>query len=420
MSMSPKLSSKDREILQNLASQVAQIAQLPVNRERAKLWGKLNELKSVRPLVWIDDIPWHEMNVDDELTVQTSDPWAQQLETNFRRTLYQWHHMPVDLIVSEFFDCEMVIHDSEFGIVEDVDIVKTDDKSDVVSRHFRRQIVEPQDAEKIKMPIITYDAQATEEKYQLMTDLFSSIMPVKKVGIKHIWFTPWDNIIRWWGVQEAMMDLVMRPEMVNAVVSRFVDACLYQLEQYEKLNLLTTNNDNVRIGSGGYGYTSELPGQNFDPGHIMPNNMWGCSTAQIFSSVSPDMHWEFALRHEMRWLKKWGLTYYGCCEPLDIKMEIMRRIPNLRKISMSPWVDVERAVNLVGENYVFSFKPTPAIFAEGLWDSNKIKQDISAFLEISRGCHVEIIMKDISTVQYQPHRLWDWAKIVMQTIYEKY
>ena len=122
------------------------------------------------------------------------------------------------------------------------------------------------------------------------------------------------------------------------------------------------------------------------------------------------MHWEFALKHEMRWLERWGLTYYGCCEPLDIKMDLMRRIPNLRKISMSPWVDVERAVRLVGSDYVFSRKPTPAVLAEDTWQPEQARQHLRDFLERARGCRVELIMKDISTVRYQPRRLWEWER----------
>ena len=75
--------------------------------------------------------------------------------------------------------------------------------------------------------------------------------------------------------------------------------------------------------------------------------MWGCSNAQIFSEVSPAMHWEFAVKHDLRWLSRWGLTYYGCCEPLDQKIDILRRIPNLRKISASPWCNTERLVEKV-------------------------------------------------------------------------
>ena len=133
-------------------------------------------------------------------------------------------------------------------------------------------------------------------------------------------------------------------------------------------NLLSLDCNNTRIGSGGYGYTWDLPGAAFDPARVLPHNMWGCSNAQIFSEVSPDMHWEFALRHDLRWLERWGLTYYGCCEPLDRKIHLLRRIRNLRKISVSPWNDFDRIVREVGGDYVLSFKPSPAIFVEEAWN----------------------------------------------------
>jgi hypothetical protein len=144
--------------------------------------------------------------------------------------------------------------------------------------------------------------------------------------------------------------------------------------------------------------------------------MWGCSNAQIFSAVSPEMHWEFALQHDMRWLRRWGLTYYGCCEPLDRKIRILRRIPNLRKVSVSPWNDMERMAGELGGDYVFSFKPNPAIFAEDAWNPERAKAELVDLLEKTRGrCHVEIIMKDISTVRYRPERLWEWAGIAVET-----
>ncbi|NLF01769.1 MAG: hypothetical protein GX601_12410, partial [Anaerolineales bacterium] len=146
----------------------------------------------------------------------------------------------------------------------------------------------------------------------------------------------------------------------------------------------------------------------------MPHNLWGNATAQIFSIVSPEMHWEFALKHEMRWLERWGLTYYGCCEPLDIKMGILRRIPNLRKVSMSPWIDTERAVAEVATDYVFSRKPTPAVFAEDRWRPELARQQLREFLDVARGCRIELVMKDISTVRYQPQRLWEWERIAME------
>ena len=134
------------------------------------------------------------------------------------------------------------------------------------------------------------------------------------------------------------------------------------------------------IFTGGYGYTRELPGADYDPAYVKPHNMWGCSNAQIFSEVSPQMHWNFAVKHDLRWLARWKLAYYGCCEPLDQKIEILKRIPNLRKVSISPRCNTDRAVAKLGPNYVLSRKPNPAILAEDRWHPERARQDLREFL----------------------------------------
>ena len=409
-----RLSTRDTDVLRRLAGDLAEIAALPIHRERAGLWQKLNDLDSRRPMVWINEIPWHEMDVDGELTLATEHPWARDQERDLRRTLYQWRRLPGDMIVSDFLVCPLAIHSTDFGILEDVDIVRTDAASDVVSRHFKIQIRDFPDLEKIRMPVVTHDEAATHYRFEAMCRVYDGTLPVRKLGQTHIWFTPWDYLIRWWGIEEAMIDLVERPDLVHAGVERMVDAWMVELDQFESMNLLALDCDNTRIGSGGYGYTSRLPGEPFDPAHVRPGNMWGCSNAQIFSEVSPRMHWEFAVEHDLRWLARWGLAYYGCCEPLDQKIEVLRRIPNLRKISVSPWCDTKRVVEKIGADYVLSRKPSPAVFAEDVWHPERARQDLVDFLDETRGCHVELIMKDISTVRYQPQRLWEWASIATE------
>ena len=408
------ISQADRDVLRRLAEQQAEIAALPVQREKAELWTKLNGLEPTRPLVWINEVCWHQMNVENELTPQTTDPWAQGVEMGLRRLLYQWRHMPGDMVVNDYLSSPLTIHSTGFGLEEDVDIVRTDAASSIVSRHFHPQIVEPEDIEKIKMPRVTHDEAASEANYQRMVDIFGDIIQVRKVGQKRIWFAPWDELIRWWGVQEAMMDLVLRPQMVNDIVSHLVDANLCELEQWEALNLLSRNDDNTRVGSGAYGYVDELPGDDYDPSYVRPHNMWGNATPQIFSEVSPKMHWEFALQHEMRYLERWGLTYYGCCEPLERKMDILRRVPNLRKISMSPWVDFKKAAAELGTDYVYSHKASPSVLAEDNWRPGLARRQLQEALEKAQGCRIEIIMKDISTVRYEPQRLWEWEKMAME------
>lgn len=412
------LPAGDREILRTLASQIAEVAALSVHQEKARLWRKMNDLQSERPMVWINEICWHEMDVDGELMLRTRHPWAREQENNLRRMLYQWRHLPGDMIVADWLACPLAVHSTDFGICESVDTVTTDLASDIVSRHFHIQIRGFEDLEKIRMPVVTHNARATELSHQAMCDVYAGIMPVRKLGQTHIWFTPWDYLIRWWGIEEAMLDLHERPALVHAAVDRMVDAWMVELDQFVAQNLLALDANNTRIGSGGYGYTQSLPGPDFDPAWVKPHNMWGCSNAQIFSDVSPAMHWEFAVEHDLRWLARWGMVYYGCCEPLDRKMDVLRRIPNLRKVSASPWCRTPRLVENVGADYVISRKPSPAVFAGDGWHPEQARADLRQFLQAARGCHVELIMKDISTVRYHPQRLWEWARIAMEVAEE--
>ncbi|MEG1175668.1 MAG: hypothetical protein RSD27_07395 [Ruthenibacterium sp.] len=412
------LTQAEKDILRALGAEIAAIAALPVHAEKATLWKALNDKKSVRPMVWINEIPWHEMNVDDELTLRCVHPWARELEDKLRKTIYQWRHMPGDMIVSDFIECPLIIHSTDFGIVEQVRLAKTDENNEIVSREFVVQLADFDDIEKIKMPKLTYLAQETEHAFALMQEIFAGIIPVKKVGQTHIWYTPWDYLIRWWGVENAMIDLVDQPELVHAAYERMVAAWMTELDQFEQMNLLALDCNNTRIGSGGYGYVSDLPAQPYAPEHVMAHNMWGCANAQIFSSVSPEMHWEFAVEHDLKWLSRFGLTYYGCCEPLDGKADVLRRIPNLRKVSVSPWCNTARAVENLGGSYVLSHKPSPAVFATSSYDAAQAESQLRTFLETARGCHTELIMKDISTVKYQPQRLWDWEKTAMRLAQE--
>jgi len=405
------LSSQEKDVLRRLGEKIANIAALPVHKEKARLWQRMNDLQQERPMVWIDESPWHEMNVNDELTLRTSHPWARELEQSLRQTIYQWEHMPCDMIVNDYLDCPAVFYTPGFGIVEQVDTARTDDLNNIYSRHFKIQIKEPEDLEKIQMPKITCMEKATQYRLDAMNDLFSDIIPVKLSGVRHIWFTPTDYLIRWWGIEELLMDLYLRPEMVHAAYERMVDAWMVELDQFENLNLLSLDCNNSRIGSGGYGYTNDLPGKDFDPSHVRAHNTWGSSNAQIFSSVSPEMHREFAVEHDLRWLRRFGLNYYGCCEPLETKADVLACIPNLRKVSVSAWVDQKRAVENLGDRYVLSRKPTPSVFVE--WNAAEAEKQLKEFLDVAKGCHVELIMKDISTVGYKPQHLWKWAEIVM-------
>ncbi len=412
-------SSVDREILRRLADRKARLAALPVQAETKEGWRRLNDLEPGKPMVWINEICWHELRQAPELACACTDPFLRGIEQDLRREQYQWEHLPVDMVVEDVVRCPLAIHDSGFGIDEETDIVRTDATSDVVSRHFHRQIQREEDLEKIRTPVVRHDEAESRRRLDLLRSLIGDLIRVEPCGIPGSWFAPWDELCRWWGPQEALMDLIERPALVHAAMDRLLNAYLARLDQWEQLNLLASNLGNHRIGSGGLGYTRHLPPTDADPAHWRAQDLWGSATAQIFSEVSPAMHEEFALEYELRWLKRWGLTYYGCCEPLHLKLEMLkRRVPNLRKISMSPKADLERAVPQIGRAYVISHKPNPAVLATDAWNVTQAEQDLRAALDRYRGACVEVILKDISTIRYEPGRLHDWAAMARRVTAE--
>ena len=370
-------------------------------------------------MVWINEIPWHEMNVDDELTLRTAHPWARELETRLRRTLYQWRHMPGDMVVSDFIECpaghpqHRLRHPGGGRRRAGPTPPTTSSPGISTSRSGSRRT-----SRRSACPSVTHDEETTAVVFDAMQGLFRDIMPVRKVGQTHIWFTPWDYLIRWWGLEEAMVDLVERPEMVNAAVERMVDAWMVELDQFEALNLLSLDCNNTRVGSGGFGYTWDMPGRPLRPGARHCRTTCGAARTRRSSPRSP---------RRCTGSSPFGTTcagssagssrYYGCCEPLDRKIDLLRKIPNLRKISVSPWNNFERVIREIAGDYVFSFKPSPAIFVDETWSPEKARAYLTGVLDKARGtCHVEIIMKDVSTVRYRPQNLWDWARVAMEVV----
>ncbi|MHC4353837.1 MAG: hypothetical protein ACYS0H_14095, partial [Planctomycetota bacterium] len=398
----------EKDTLRRLAEKKAEIAALPIHARKREMWTKMNRLEVTKPMLWMNERPWHELGIYKQC--ECKNKFAYFIEQKLRKEIYQWQHMPLDNVVENRVECPMAVSDTGFGI-EEVSEERHVNDGTIYSHGFIPQIEEPADIEKIKDPVVRHDIEQTEARFHALNDAIGDIIPVRKRGVPHLWFAPWDELIRWWGVQQALMDLALRPQMVRDIMDRLVEAYLCRLDQYIDLNVLSMNNDNHRVGSGAYGYSDELPAKDFDGEHVRPIDLWGNGAAQIFSEVSPEMHAEFALQYEIRWMKRFGLNYYGCCEPLHNKLDLLKDVPNLRKISISPWADLEKAVEHMRGKYVISYKPNPAIFAERQWDPAKARANLQEALEKMEGCCIEIIAKDLSTVQDEPNRLWEWSSM---------
>jgi hypothetical protein len=403
---------KDIAVLRELGSRIAEIAALPEQKTRVRLWKDINDLKGGRPLVWVNEVSWHEMNVEDELTLRCESTVGFRLENQLRRTLYQWKHMRGDMVLENMIEAPYIIRNTGFGIKEQADIRETNADAAIASRHFYNQITCMEDIQKIKNPVITLDKARTEAFFDCYSDIFRDILPVRTKGCSGFWYAPWDDIVLFMGAENVLLALWDDPELMHALIERLTDAYSAALDQYVALGLTASNNCNVRVGSGAYGYTDDLAADG--GGFCEPLQMWGNATPQIFGSVSPAMHKEFGVDYEMKWLKRFGLNYYGCCEPLHNRFGILSGVPNLRKVSISPWANTSAAAENMRGRYVVSLKPSSALLAAEVFDEDAVRKELSGKFAILKGCCTEVVIKDISTVRGESARLWRWVEIALE------
>lgn len=423
----------ERETLRRLAARKREIGESPIQAETAGLWRDLNSLRPGRPLVWINEIPWHEMNVDGELSCLCEDPFLRAAEWNLRSEIYQWTHMRCDMVVDPFLVvrhvCGPISTYADFGMSEqysdydhgsEIELGRNPLGETAIhgSVRYENSIKSADDVDRMRTPEVWFDRAETDRRFAVLSETLDGIIPVKNVGIEHQWFSPWDQMIHWYGVEQLYLDMYDNPDLVHALLRRFMECMHEVLDRQEAMGLLASGNGNHRVGSGGLGITSELPAPGCAPDRARPIDQWGTGTGQIFSDVSPDMHEEFCLQYERPFMARFGLNCYGCCEPLHHKIALVRTIPRLRRVSMSPWIDVDKAAAEVGADYVFSYKPSPAVFAGDAYRRDEAERVLSTALEKTRGCRVEFIMKDVTTVRNDPRRLWEWAETAMRMVRE--
>lgn len=404
----------DLAVIHGLAAQVAEIAALPVQEEKRSLWRKLNARAAVRPMVMIDQVCWNEMNIGDELTLQCIDTECRGYEEILRRTIYQWKHFPVDMVVEPFVRVPKAIHNTCFGILVKEHTIATDSQNEVLSRKYENQFQNEEDIEKIQTPLIGHNPDETERRLSVAHELFDGTLDVMAWGCDP-YLSLWDPLATWMGVENALLAMIDKPDFIHRLLARMTDGYMHMLDQLETEGLLCQPQSLIHCTGA---YTDELPAPGYNPEKPRAKDLWMFGLAQIFASVSPRMFREFEVDYCSQICARFGLVYYGCCDPLDKKMKEVRMIPNVRKVSMSPWVDQERGAAEIGRDFVFSRKPNPALLAGQHFDPDEIRQDLTRTIQAceKNSCSLEIILKDISTTRYHPERLFEWGKIAMQSV----
>ena len=409
-----ELSSNDVAVLRELAAQYFEIAALPRQKETRALWLALNHCRMQRPMVVLDQIPWHEMDVDGLLENRVQHPYWREVETELRRTLYRHKYMPVDMVVNPYITLPRPIEYTGYGLGVEEETAITDEKNTVISHKFTSQLRQMEDLEKLGTPKAILHRDAEAEIRQQAGHIFAGIGPFVMVGLR-LHSGLWDFISQWITLEEIYIDLIDRPEFLHAVMEKLTTATVELIEQMNRDRLFDAY---TNVCHCSYTFREDLPAPGADLDYPTSRDTWIFGLAQLFTSVSPAVTAEFEVPYMQRIFPYFGAVYYGCCDRLDDRLDIVTQLPNIRKISCSPWSNREAFAEKLPKGYVMSNKPNPSFLLGGSLDTGTIRADIRRTISAAKAydAPLEMILKDISTLQYQPQRLWEWASIAMEEV----
>ena len=399
----------DVSILRELAKQYVEICADPVQDVRRDLWRQHNSLKKTRPLIYVRAFAWSEM---PKANCSCHDPFYREYEDLLRNHLF-WYSLDDDSVFEPWITVKGIKECTGWG-VESKRLLPDEKQGAFKYDYAIRQL---DDVRKLRTPWHAIDEEQTQTRVNRLNDAIGDILTVdcdRSPYSYRIALTGDLGMLR--GIENLMLDMLDHPQWLHDLVGFMADGVSAVYDQAAKAG-------DWGLSPHGYtnqamAYAEELDDPKANTRGVGRERLWCYVHSQDFTAISPAMQEEFILQYQLPVLEKFGLVAFGCCEDLTNKIDMLRQIPNLRRIAVTPFADVARCAEQIGSDYVVSYRPSPSDMVGYGFDPDRIRSILTEDLRACHGCHVDITLKDVETVQGDPTRVGRWVKTTRQIIEE--
>lgn len=414
------VNSTDRRIIRDLAHRIAEIASLPTQAERIRLWKALNGLRPERPVIVVGAASNEE--ICPKSTLQCEDEGLRVLECYLRLKIARHELAHDDYPITDVYKVGWVIRNSGHGLEE------TYSRRDSGGFSWDPPIKEYSDLKRLRPAEIQVDREASDRRLELMRELMGDILDVQRggnsqhggngTGFFRAKLTRKLILLR--GLEQFMLDMYDAPQFLHELMSFLQTEMIKEIEYYERESLFCLNNGPEDwTDCGGMATNDELPADGFDPDHVRMEDMFVWGESQESVGIGADLYEEFVLSYQLPILNRFGLVAYGCCEPQDNWIDLLiRRVPKLRWVAVPPWSDRELMAEKLQNRYVYCCKPQPSRICQPKPDYESAERELRETLRITKGCCVAIDLKDANNLCGEPHRLTRWTDIAQQVVAE--
>jgi len=387
------VSVKDRERLRLLAQKQLLLANSPKNQERVLEWKRHNAGIMGRPIVHVE-LDTFEHEVIDPM-LQCTCEFSRRIERDILRAFVNFELFDDDWVVPPFFGVEWQTYFHLFG--HNIGrTTATDSSGRTVGHHFNNVIGDLEDDfEKLGETIFGVDRVATLNYKKIAEDIFGDILPVK-MTMSSPEVVPTQKIVHLMGMENMFYNMSDYPELFTKMMDQIAKDYIKYLEFLEQNHYLSSTTGFELLKQGSKCFTAELP--NNETPKLW--EVWGFMDSQESVGLSPEMYHDLIFPCYKKISEKFGLLSYGCCEPISPVWSDVKTLPNLRKVSISPWCNQNyMGEQLRGSKMIFHRKPSPNYLGVGtVLDEQAVTKHIQETLDCAKGCVVEFTQRDVYTI----------------------
>jgi len=410
----------DVAILREMASRVRRMADDDHNRRLIDLWYAHDEGREHRPLILTETDGGLNM-VAPDWKPRCREPWAQGQEWGLFSSILHRETIGDDFPLEPYVGVGWAVDRGTPGV--ETHLTQPEAGGPRGAYHIDAVLTLPDGLDKLRHRQFRVDRDKTLAVLDTLRTVYDGILDVKP---RH---NPWWTLGLTWetislvGLENMMIYMYDQPEALHGLMAFLRDDYIAFVKWMEREGLLTLNNANDYCGSGSRGYTRSLPQANLPAGATpRARDLWTLIESQETVGVGPTQYGEFIFPYEAAIAREFGRVYYGCCEPVHTRWDVLQNMPNLRRVSVSPWSDEEFMAATLGRSLVYSRKPKPTLVSTERFDEEAIRRDLRTTMTLTRrhGCPTEIVMKDVHTLSGEPDRLTRWVNVAREVSRDVY
>jgi uroporphyrinogen-III decarboxylase len=227
-----------------------------------------------------------------------------------------------------------------------------------------------------------------------------------------------DYAVQMRGMDRLLMDVIDQPETVQQLLEFITSAVEQSHRQREAKGWINCSPDpsgRYQAVSSPWRVNASFLAPDFFQRKPCLADEWAYVTDQTSAGLGPAQYAEFISPYHMRLasFSTQQTVYYHGCETLDGKFPLIAKLPNLRRVHVSPWSSVRRAVEVFQGRVAMEVHAHPGnvFFA---FTPEQMRQEIEGLVEGAQGMPMDLNLSDVHSLNGKPEILRTWTQIAQE------